>query len=129
MPEQSQVEGNLFREMDSREPGGGMYSHNVMESLGLANAATKNAGVAGGVDTRDINRTVQGLEELGPANMDQLQQMAHGIAGKVNSTIDPRYSFALRPEVSTENNPSALDQAMQGLQTAIAIAGLIVAMN
>ncbi len=124
-PEREALEGNFMSIMNpggnSRDP----VTMNVLAGLGRANQTVKQSGQQRGVQTADVNQTVQGMKSLEPAARGQLKDLSHGVAGQVESLVDPRFAWAYKPDVENVTEPGTGAEAMSYAQLAIGVATVL----
>lgn len=128
-PEQSALQHNFMSIMQPGQSSQDPTTQNVLAGLGRAEGTVKKAGQQHHVEARDINQTVQAMQTLEPAARGQLQDLAYGTAGQVDSLVDPRFAFAFKPDVENVTEPGSGAQAMQYAQLALSIASIIAIAN
>lgn len=101
----------------------GVLASNAMRALNLPMPAVQSAAQGAGTTPRQLSEVMRGLGELEPTSLSQLQELGFNVARGTDSVIDPRFQFALTPEIETETSQGPGATALQALQAALSIAG------
>jgi hypothetical protein len=118
-PEQRGLQQNF---LDLIEPQQGNYLQgDTLGTLNLGQGALGSTSQEAGLSPDSIARIMDNIGQLQPQALDSLRGVGQQGAAQVNSQVDPRYNFALRPESTT----TADDGGASAIQAGIAIAGII----